>query len=361
MIIRTDVLVVGAGVVGLAVSRKFSLEGQTTILVDKATAFGTETSSRNSEVIHAGLYYPQETLKAQLCVRGRELLYQYCLTRRIPHKNIGKYVVAVTEEDEPELDSIFNRAKANGCNEVRMLSSRETSKLRPDLRCQRVLDSPRTGIIDSHSFMLSLLCDFEAAGGTFAPRNRVTSFDSHQGGISASLEDGTQVVAGLVVNCAGLDADELLFGKDREDYDHAFARGDYFSYAGNVPFDRLVYPTPQPGGLGIHLTLDLAGCARFGPDVTWVKDRKYVVDESKAAKFCAAVSRYWPGVEKNRFVPAYSGIRPKVRRQGVLLSDFLILPRTNAQSGLAVNLLGIESPGLTCSLALAEYVFELTR
>ena len=356
--LRTEVLVIGAGVVGLAVARRFALAGLEVLLVERETTFGTQTSSRNSEVIHAGLYYPTGSLKAQLCLEGREKLYQYCETRGVPFAQIGKIVVASGVDESVRLLEIHAQAMSNGCSEVRMLSSKEACDERGELNAESILFSPKTGIIDSHQLMISLLGDFERAGGTTSWKSEVSELEASSTGITARFDDGVEVEAQCVVNASGLSAEGLLSRELASDYGLRLAKGDYFSYSGNVPFKRLVYPVPEPGGLGVHLTIDLGGACRFGPDVSWEQTESYEVDGSKAEVFFEAIRRYWPKCQRDRLMPAYSGIRPKAIYRGNLVADFLVLSERTTGSPRIVHLLGIESPGLTSCLALADYVFD---
>ena len=355
--LSTDVVVVGAGVVGLAVARRFALAGLQVVLVERQETFGTEASSRNSEVIHAGLYYPAKSLKAQLCVRGRELLYEYCRERAIPHRQLGKLVVATDSNEAVRLERIHHQAKENGCEEVYLLGGQEFARERAELNAQSILLSPRTGIIDSHQLMLNLLGDFERYGGLVAWKTEVAALCSNTEGASVLLADQTEVRASCIINAAGLGAPALL-PDSASRFGLRLAKGDYFAYAASVPFERLVYPVPPEGGLGVHLTLDLSGRARFGPDLTWVDQISYEVDGSKVDQFYDAVSRYWPACDRAHFAPSYSGIRPKVTFDGELVGDFRIVAEAESTVSTTVHLLGIESPGLTSCLALADYIFE---
>lgn len=356
--LRTEVLVIGAGVVGLAVARRFALAGLEVLLVERETTFGTQTSSRNSEVIHAGLYYTTGSLKARLCLEGREKLYQYCETRGVPFAQIGKIVVASTKDESDRLLQIHAQAKSNGCSEVRMLTSKEISEERGELRAESILFSPRSGIIDSHQLMLSLLGDFERDGGTTSWRSNVSQLEFSSTGVTARFVDGVEVEAQCVINASGLNAAQLLSSELSSDYGLRLAKGDYFSYAGKVPFTRLVYPVPEPGGLGVHSTMDLAGACRFGPDVSWEETESYEVDGSKADVFFEAIRRYWPRCQRGRLSPAYSGIRPKAMYREKLIEDFLVLPERTTGSARIMHLLGIESPGLTSCLAIADYIYD---
>lgn len=355
-------LVIGAGVVGLAVARELALAGIDTIIVDGEESFGSWTSSRNSEVIHAGIYYPAGSRKAELCVRGRELLYPFCDRAHVPHARLGKLIFAAEAGQAPALDTIEQAAAAAGVHDLRRLSGAEAKKIEPAIDCHEALFSPSTGIIDAHAYMLALLADAENAGATFARRNRVSRLARAGAGWSVTLEgdDASALTASIVVNCAGLAAHCVARATEGLSATHVppvrYARGVYFTYSGKVPFSHLIYPVPVPGGLGTHLTLDLSGAARFGPDVEWIDDIDYTVDPARKAQFLAAARSFWPEVEAERMVPGYAGIRPKLNGPGEAAADFRIDgPLQHGLPGL-VNLFGIESPGLTASLAIAREV-----
>ncbi len=362
---EVECVVIGAGVIGLAVARALATAGRDVIILEREGAIGSGVSSRNSEVIHAGIYYPADSLKARLCVEGRERLYAYCAERDIPHRRCGKLIVATTPEQIAELDSIAAAARRNGVVDLEQISAEDAKAREPQLRCLAALHSPSTGILDSHTFMLNLLGDTEAHGGAIAFQTNVASMRVGVDGVVITLEDeqAPSLRARLVVNAAGLDAAPLTHKIEglRPEYARSsyYAKGSYFTLTGRAPFSRLVYPAPEPGGLGVHLTLDLAGQARFGPDVEWISTPNYEVDPKRADKFYAAVRSYWPGLRDGALTPAYSGIRPKLRGPGEPASDFVIEgPATHGAAGL-INLLGIESPGLTASLAIADYVAAL--
>lgn len=368
---RIDAIVIGAGVVGLAVARALAQQGHETVVLEAADAIGTATSSRNSEVIHAGLYYPSGSLKARLCVRGREQLYAFCASHGVEHRRCGKLLVASGAVQRETLRRIAHQAKANGVHDLQPLDADEARRLEPALQAEAALLSPSTGIVDSHGLMLALQGDLERAGGAVALRSRVPAL--HDGGdgrhVVEVVAEGVEAAlsAGIVVNAAGLWAPGLAASIEGLAPEHRprprFAKGSYFSLAGRSPFSRLVYPVPEDGGLGVHLTLDLAGQARFGPDVEWldVDDPDRVdlsVDPRRAVDFERSVRAYWPGLPEGALQPAYAGLRPKL--DGV--ADFVVQgPAVHGRAGL-VNLFGIESPGLTASLALAdEVVTHLTR
>ncbi|MEO5845270.1 MAG: NAD(P)/FAD-dependent oxidoreductase [Caldimonas sp.] len=364
---RVDAVVVGAGAVGLAVARELALRGRETIVLEATAGIGNGVSSRNSEVIHAGLYDAPGSLKAQLCVAGRRLLYPYCESRGVGHRRCGKLVVAATPAQVELLRAIERRAVGNGVEGLRWLSGAEARELEPALHGEAALLSTVTGIIDSHALMLAYLGDLENAGGALVVRSPFESavvcgdgFIVRVGG-DAPLEIG----AGVLVNAAGLHAPALahrIDGLAPAPVPRAwFAKGNYYSLAGRSPFAHLIYPVPEPGGLGVHLTLDLAGQARFGPDVEWLDVESpdvidYTVDPARSTLFYAAIRRYWPGLKDGALAPAYSGVRPKLQGPGAPASDFMLQgPQVHGVAGL-MNLYGIESPGLTASPAIAAEV-----
>lgn len=360
-----DCVVIGAGVVGLAVARALALAGREVIVVEAAEGIGTETSSRNSEVIHAGIYYPKGSLMARTCVEGRRLLYAYCAEHGVPHLNCGKLIVATNEAESEKLAEIRGRAEANGVEGMRLLDASEARALEPNLHCTAALLSPRTGIIDSHSYMLALQGDAESRGAMFAFHSPVKQGRVVEGSIELEV-GGTEPMnlrCRLVVNSAGLHAPALahkFVGLPSDRIPPAYyAKGNYFTLAGPSPFSRLIYPVPVPGGLGVHITVDLGGQAKFGPDVEWIDGIDYTVDPHRADKFYAAVRRYWPDLKDGALQPGYAGIRPKIVPQGAPAQDFTIQgPAEHGVEGL-INLFGIESPGLTASLALAEQVRDI--
>ena len=367
---RIQTIVIGAGVVGLAVARQLALEGQEVLLLESADAFGTGTSSRNSEVIHAGIYYPAGSLKAKLCVKGRQLLYTYCHERHIPHKQCGKLIVATAPSQVVQLASIQAKADANGVlgsDQLRLLSAAQAKAMEPELRCGAALWSPGTGIIDSHALMLSYLGDFENAGGLLALNSHFLSAQTLQSDGKTQFVvrtvDGTEILAEKVINSTGLDAPLIARQFNGLSLDLLpkayYAKGNYFSLMGRSPFSRLIYPVPESAGLGVHLTLDMAGQAKFGPDVEWVDSpHDLSVDASRGDAFYAEVRKYWPHLKDGALVPSYAGIRPKINSPHETAADFCIMgPASHGVSGL-VHLLGIESPGLTSSLAIAFKVSE---
>lgn len=357
-----DTVVIGAGVVGLAVARELAMAGHEVIILEAEDAIGIHTSSRNSEVIHAGIYYPQGSLKARACVEGKALLYAYCDSHGVPYRRCGKLIVAADAAQHGELESIRAKAHANGVTDVDWMTREAAIGLEPQLACVAALLSPSTGIIDSHALMLAYLGDAEAHGAMLALKSpllrasvRADGFELETGG-----DAPMRLHARTLINSAGLTAPGVarrLEGFPSTRVPHEFyAKGNYYSLAGRSPFSRLVYPVPEPGGLGVHLTLDLGGQARFGPDVEWVDAIEYSVDPGRAARFYAAIRRYWPALPDGALAPGYAGIRPKTAGPDEPAPDFLIQgPREHGVAGL-VNLFGIESPGLTASLALARDV-----
>lgn len=360
---QIDVLVVGAGVVGLAVARALARAGQDVVVAERHDAVGTEVSARNSEVIHAGIYYPAGSLRARLCTAGRDALYAFCSSHGVGHRRTGKLIVAAEESDLPALDAIARTGRANGVTDLERLDAAATRARAPALRTAGAVWSPSTGIVDSHGLMLSLQGAAEALGATVALRAPVTAIAPQGKGYRVQLDNGGETYelsAGVVVNAAGLGAPAVAAAIDGLDACHVprhhFAKGSYFTLAGRSPFDTLVYPIPEAGGLGIHLTLDIGGQARFGPDVEWVDDIDYAVDAARASAFYTAIRRYWPGLPDGALAPGYSGIRPRIAAPGEPAADFVIQGvETHGMQGL-VNLFGIESPGLTASLAIAAEV-----
>jgi len=366
---QTDCLVIGAGVVGLAVARTLARSGRDVVILEAADAIGTGASSRNSEVIHAGLYYATGSLKASLCVSGRSLLYEYCDTHGVMIQRCGKLIVAMNDTDVAYLDTIAARALACGVTSLQHFTRAEARAMEPELECTAALWSPETGIIDSHGLMSAYLADAEARGAMVALR---TSFSAARWTGNAWLvsthgDDPITVCARWLVNCAGLDAQRVAHGVDG--FPAAaipplhVAKGHYFSLAAPSPFSRLVYPTPTDGGLGIHLTIDLAGQARFGPDVEWLADAaapfNYAVDAARGASFAREIRRYWPALPDGALQPAYAGLRAKLSGPGQPAADFRIDGPAAHGVPNVVHCFGIESPGLTASLAIAEHVLSL--
>jgi L-2-hydroxyglutarate oxidase LhgO len=360
-----DCVVIGAGVVGLAVARALALAGREVIVVEAAEGIGTETSSRNSEVIHAGIYYPKGSLMARTCVAGRRLLYAYCAEHGVPHRHCGKLIVATNDAESDKLAEIKGRAEANGVEGMRLLSAGEAMAMEPNLLCTAALLSPSTGIVDSHAYMLALQGDAESRGAMFAFHSPVKKGRVVDGGIEIEVggAEPMNLRCRLLVNSAGLHAPTLarkIAGLPSDRIPPAYyAKGNYFTLTGRSPFSRLIYPVPVPGGLGVHITVDMGGQAKFGPDVEWIDGIDYTVDPHRADKFYAAVRRYWPGLKDGALQPGYAGIRPKIVPPGAPAQDFTVQgPAEHGVPGL-INLFGIESPGLTASLALAEHVRAL--
>jgi len=355
-------VVVGAGVVGLAIARELALAGREVIILEAEDAIGTHTSSRNSEVIHAGIYYPKGSLKARACVEGKHLLYEYCASHGVPHRRCGKLIVATDEKQLGELGAIRSKAHANGVTDVEWIAKDEVARMEPELFCTGALHSPSTGIIDSHALMLAYLGDAQGAGAMLALKSAIERAMVRGDGFELRVRGSDPIACDLLVNGAGLRAPSVA--KAIEGYPpelaprELYAKGNYYSLKRRAPFSRLIYPVPEPGGLGVHVTLDLGGQARFGPDVEWIERIDYGVDPRRAERFYAAIRRYWPGLPDDALAPGYAGIRPKTAGPGEPAPDFEIEgPRKHGVPGL-VQLYGIESPGLTASLALARLVRE---
>jgi len=363
-----DTIVVGAGVVGLAVARALAIQGLEVMILESESAIGTGTSSRNSEVIHAGIYYAAGSLKARLCVQGKEMLYAYCEARGVGHKRCGKLIVATSPDQVEQLDTIAAKARTNGVNDLVQLSREQAQAIEPALRCEAALHSPSTGIVDSHALMLSYWGDLEHAGGMLALNSRVKAVRLGHGPSRHPhvivMKDGMELGCRYLVNSAGLTAPFLtrsMSGLAAQFQPHAFyAKGNYFTLAGRSPFSRLIYPVPEAAGLGVHLTLDLGGQAKFGPDVQWVDaPDDLLVDTQRGDAFYAEVRKYWPDLPDGALHAGYAGIRPKISGPNESAADFSIQgPETHGVAGL-VNLHGIESPGLTSSLAIAEVTQHL--
>jgi L-2-hydroxyglutarate oxidase LhgO len=364
---QIDAVVIGAGVVGLAVGRALALTGREVIVLEAENAIGTGTSSRNSEVIHAGIYYPAGSLKARLCVQGKDMLYAYCAERGVAHQRLGKLIVATCAQQLQALDDIVAKAAANGVHDLQKLNAAEAKALEPALACQAALLSPSTGIVDSHALMLTLQGDLENAGGLLALVSPVQRVGLTQGTtthpIRISMQDGTELACKVLVNAAGLNAVALAQGMNGLDKSLLptahYAKGNYFTLAAKAPFSRLIYPVPEKAGLGVHLTLDLGGQAKFGPDVQWVDDpTDLLVDPQRGDAFYAEVRKYWPELADRALQPGYAGMRPKINGPHEAVADFMVQgPAQHGVPGL-INLLGIESPGLTSALALVDEVCQ---
>lgn len=357
-----QVLVIGAGVVGLAVARAAALRGHEVIVAEAERAIGTGISSRNSEVIHGGMYYPTGSLRARHCVAGRRLMYEFCASHGVPHRKCGKLIVATDGAELAKIETIAAQGKINGVEGLELIDAQAARAMEPALACVGALHSPETGIVDAHAYMLALRGDLEDAGGVIAFNTPVTGAGRRDGQwwVTFGGSDGGEFAFDAIVNCAGLRAQAVA--RSIEDYPQdrvprlVMAKGNYFTFTGRPEFKRLIYPTPMPGGLGVHVTLDLAGRMRFGPDVEWIEHEYYPVDPKRAEAFYARIRTYWPALPDHSLAADYSGIRPKLAGQGEPQADFLI--DTPAQHGLPglVQMFGIESPGLTSSLSLGEEV-----
>ncbi len=361
---RVDCVVVGAGVVGLACAKWLAEAGRDVIVLEAADMIGSETSSRNSEVIHAGIYYPTGSFKAKACVEGKHFLYDYCAERGVPHKRIGKLIVASGESELPRLDTLKAQADANNVPDLESLSPASVHELEPEVFCVGALLSPSTGIIDSHGLMLAYQGDAEAAGAMLAFLSPVLGGEVRDDGILLRVggEEPMELLAATVINSAGLHAPNLgraIKGLPPETVPQDYlAKGNYYSLLGKQPFRHLVYPMPVPGGLGVHVTLDMGGQCKFGPDVEWIEAVNYDVDPRRADSFYAAVRTYYPGLKDHSLVPSYAGIRPKIHGPGEPQPDFMIQgPDAHGVPGM-VNLYGIELPGLTASPAIAMEVLR---
>lgn len=361
---RVDTVVIGAGVVGLAIAREVARSGTEVILVESTGGFGNGNSSRNSEVIHAGIYYGKDTLKARFCVLGREMLYRYCEEHGIEHRRCGKLIVATDLSQCAMLSHIADKARRNGVLDLRQISAAEANEMEPRLRCVRALHSPSTGIVDSHDLMSNLLGEAEAGGAAVLYWSPVLGGAAHPDGVVLHVggEESTEILARRVFNAGGLAATNIASNISGIRKDSVpglkLAKGNYFRLSERSPFSRLIYPVPEAAGLGVHLTLDLAGRARFGPDVEWVEAEDYQVDPSRASAFYNEIRKYWPDLPSNSLVPDYSGIRPKITGPFAPKGDFFIQYEDQHGVGGLVNLFGIESPGLTSALAIARHVAE---
>lgn len=363
-----DTLIIGAGVVGLAIAARLSKAQKNVIIVDQHVSFGQETSSRNSEVIHAGIYYPPESFKASFCRAGKQALYAYCEQRQIPFNKVGKLIVAQQPDDEAGLQRTLDKARANGVTDLTWLSQKQLQKMAPALSASLALYSPSTGILDAHAYMQSLLAEAEHDQALFVGQTKMLSARATHSGFRVTLQSQgeiTQLNCRYLINSAGLHSEQLanrIQGMPEQVIPKIhWCRGSYFSYSGKSPFSQLIYPLPEPNtlGLGIHATLDLAGQIKFGPDTQYINALDYQVPQRLKQKFCAAIQGYFPGLDPDKLQPAYSGIRPKIQGPNDSFKDFVIQGETiHGLKGL-VNLFGIESPGITSSLAIASYVEQL--
>ena len=359
---QIEAIVIGAGVVGLACARALAHRGIDTLILERREAFGTETSSRNSEVIHAGIYYPTGSLKAQLCVAGRDAIYAYCAERGIAHRRCGKLIVATDKSQIPKLEGLFRQGLANGVNDLRLIDGNEAMAMEPNLACLAAIHSPSTGIFDSHACMLAMLGDAERDGATLAVQSAVTGGRVESGRIMITAGD-TTLSSRIVINAAGLCATQVARAIAGYDPAHCptphYAKGNYYALSGAAPFKQLIYPMPEVGGTGLHFTVDLGGQARFGPDVEWLPDDwierpEFTINGARTDSFYAKIRSYWPGLADGALSPTYCGVRPKIHGPEVAAADFVIQgPAVHGIQGL-VHLFGIESPGLTSSMAIAD-------
>ena len=353
---HADTVVIGAGVVGLAVAQVLAQLGREVLVLERNLQIGAETSSRNSEVIHAGIYYPAGSNKARLCVRGKALLYEHCRAHGVPHRRCGKLIVATNPEQLNTLHQYTSAARANRAGLLRWVERDELSELEPAVTALAGVLSPTTGIIDSHQYMLSLQGLLEASGGVIAFDTAVSHLQAEATGVCVHSQQGS-IHCQTLINSAGLEAPGLAATIDANTPTARYAIGHYYSYAA-APFKHLIYPVAQAGGLGIHVTFDLAGQTRFGPDVRWLERVDYSFDDTAREAFVTAIRRYYPDLDATRLQPGYTGIRPKLARPPGAAEDFVLRgPADHGVAGL-INLLGIESPGLTASLAIAEWVVE---
>ncbi|WP_206483230.1 NAD(P)/FAD-dependent oxidoreductase [Thalassotalea sp. G2M2-11] len=360
-----DAVIVGAGVVGLAIAAKLSEQFSKVLLIDKNACFGEETSSRNSEVIHAGIYYPSSSLKAKLCVQGKEALYRYCEKMQIPHQRLGKFLVAHNEDDEDFLHKTVTLAEQNGVCDLTWRTQSQLRAIEPELAASAALSSPSTGIIDVHSYMQSLLVTFQQNGGLFVANTKMNAAEPMNNGFElqiTSVNDAITLSTQYLINSGGLHSSKVAttiagLAADSIPALH-YCRGHYFSYMGKSPFEHLIYPIPEANGLGIHASLDIGGQLKFGPDTQYINELSYGVDEQLREKFYLAIKQYFPRINREKLQPAYAGIRPKLQGENDGFCDFKIQTSKEHQVGGLVNLYGIDSPGLTSSLAIAEYVLQ---
>ncbi len=361
---KIDCVVVGAGVVGLAIARRFALAGREVIVLEQEDEVAIHASSRNSEVLHAGVYYAANSLKARLCVRGRAMLVDYCREHRVPVKNLGKIIVAASAAEKDILDRYEKQAIANSVTDIELITEQQVAELEPAVRCAGALWSRLTSIIDTHSYITALLADIEANDGSVVCRSRVTAVSPEKDGLRVTIGGNSDysIRCNTLINSAGLwaaDVAKCVRGIDSQTIPAVYlAKAHYFTLQGRSPFSRLVYPIASKGGLGIHSTLDMAGQARFGPDVTWVNDVDYSFDESRRGEFVAAIKKYYPDLDASRLQPGYTGVRPKLTKSGEPAADFTVQFADQHKIAGLINLYGIESPGLTASLSIADYVFE---
>jgi L-2-hydroxyglutarate oxidase LhgO len=366
---KVDIIIIGAGAVGLSIATELSRAHKDIVVAERNPSFGQETSSRNSEVIHAGIYYPKDSLKSKTCLEGRRLLYEFCARNDIPHKRIGKLIIAIDKNEVEPLEKLFLRGQENGVDDLTLISKAEVKRMEPDVNSQGAIYSPSTGIFDTHSFMKSLASSFEKNGGQIAYNTEVAGITKTDSGYEVTVTDSQKdsfiFNSRIVINCAGLDSDKIsaLVGLKKAEYKLKYCKGDYFrlSRPKEANIRHLIYPVPKEdrGGLGIHLTLDLTGSIRLGPDDEYVEEIDYKIDPSKAKLFCESVKTFLPFVELSRICPDTSGVRPKLQGKGEDFRDFII--RHEDESGFPgfINLIGIESPGLTASLSIARMAADI--
>ncbi|MBL4806494.1 MAG: NAD(P)/FAD-dependent oxidoreductase [Rhodobacteraceae bacterium] len=355
-------IVIGAGVIGLAIARDLAVSGRDVLVLEKAAHFGSETSSRNSEVIHAGIYYPKDSRKAIFCVEGKSRLYEYCRTHHVPHLNTGKLIVATSNDETRILETLAEKARNNNVNDLKFLTKAEALRLEPALTCSAALLSPSTGIVDSHQLMLAYVGEIEDHGGALAYNAAFEGARQWEGGFMIESQ-GTRITCRNLINSAGLYAQDVARNieglSNRNIPDRYITKGSYFTMSAPSPFSRLIYPVPNTASLGIHVTLDSAGQIRFGPDQEWVDKIDYEVDPKRADGFYEAIRKYWPALPDNSLLPAYSGIRPKTQSPTDSMADFTIDDDSVHSLPGLINLFGMESPGLTASLKIGSYVRDL--
>jgi len=361
-----DIVILGAGVIGLACARKLSMIGFKTVVIEKNPSFGQETSSRNSEVIHSGIYYKANTNKAFLCRDGLFKIYEYCKNNNIRYSKISKWVVATSKSEQESLSELFDNAHNNGCDELYYLSNKEIKSSEPELNYINAFCSPYSGIVDSHSLMLSFIGEIESYGGTIVYQSlfKEANVDNQSFNLNIQNKDGshTKISSRHVINCTGLNAlnvaQKFENFQNNEDFQMKYFKGNYFSYSGKIPFSRLIYPLPEKQGLGIHLTLDLAAQGKFGPDVEEINSLNYDVSNDKKDYFLKSIRKYWKNIDEKKLMPSYSGIRPKILKKNKFIHDFVFNVHHDTDSKL-INLLGFESPGLTSCLAIADRVLQI--
>lgn len=361
---KVDVIVIGAGVIGLAIARAFAIAGREVLVLESSNTIGSGTSSRNSEVIHAGIYYPPGSLKAELCVNGRDMLYEYCQSHGVTHKKVGKLIVANTNDEIPDLKKLLKTGIENGVSDLEMIDAEKLHEMEPALKGVAAIYSPSTGLIDSHGLMLSLQGDLENAGGVIAFKSPVIGGVINKNDVALSVggDEPIEISANVVINSAGHGAWDIagnIKGLNKKTIPpHHMAKGNYFLLSGPAPFTHLIYPLPGSSSLGCHYTMDLGGQGRFGPDVEWVDELEYSVDPAREISFYKSIKNYWPHIPAGSLSPGYSGIRPKVQAPGEEAQDFVF---HELGSGRLINLFGMESPGLTACLAIGEKVFSMAE